>query len=90
MAYHVYTDEGIVLGEPRNALNPLLAKPPLGRPLTRCYISPFNPDETFGQTYKFSDGGVPAALNHFHLTEVKQTANQRFEVGETGSLNFIV
>jgi len=61
----------VVLGESRNAMNPLLAKPPLGRPLTRCYTSPFNASETFGQCYNFIDGGVPAALNHFNISVVK-------------------
>ena len=32
----------VVLGEPRNEMNPLLVKPPLGRPLTRCYTAPYN------------------------------------------------
>lgn len=67
----VLLNEGVLLGETRNALNPLLVKPPLGRPLTRCYTAPFNASETFGQSYNFIDGGVPAALNHFNISVVK-------------------
>lgn len=71
--------EDIVLGEPRNAQNPLLSKPPLGRPLTRCYTTPFNREQTFGQSYNFIDGGVPAALNHFNISIVKPFTRNGFE-----------
>lgn len=67
----VLLSDEVVLGEPRNEMNPLLVKPPLGRPLTRCYTAPYNANGTFGQCYNFIDGGVPAALNHFNIAVVK-------------------
>jgi len=70
--------ESVILGETRNNMNPLLAKPPLGRPLTRCYTTPFNAGETFGRGYNFIDGGVPAALNHFNISVVKPLTKHGF------------
>jgi len=74
----MYNNE-VILGSQRNELNPLLAKPPLGRPLTRCYTNPFNPSETFGQSYNFIDGGVPAALNHFTKSVQKPHKQQGYQ-----------
>lgn len=44
-------EQEVLLGEPRNALNPLLVKPPLGRPLTRCYTAPFNASEVSQESH---------------------------------------
>ncbi|XP_063688667.1 cilia- and flagella-associated protein 77-like isoform X2 [Bolinopsis microptera] len=74
----------VVLGEPRNEMNPLLVKPPLGRPLTRCYTAPYNANGTFGQCYNFIDGGVPAALNHFNIAVVKPYNKNGFVAATAG------
>ena len=36
--------------------------------------------QTFGQSYNFIDGGVPAALNHFNISIVKPFTRNGFEV----------